>query len=581
MREALESAIHASRTGRLDEALTSVRALLRTHPRDLDARMTLGYLLHQAGDYDQAIHHLERVASGRPGDPQPLNNLANVMMAAGRWKDAAARFRTATDSAPGYRPAWNGGCLALMHAGDASGAIEFSERALRIHPPWPELMLSRTGAMSLADRLEDAVTELRSACVLFPAHALLRSGLLLALNAVDAPAEEVAREHRAYAACVTERPVPTDRDPSPERQLRIGILSSDLRTHSVAYFAKAIIEHLPEEAVVVAISTMSREPGEPMTTSLRAQCDEWVDAGELDDAALDRRIRELGIDVLVELNGHTGGNRLAALDRKPAPVIVTAIGYPNTTGHPCIDARIVDSITDPPGTDHRCTEQLLRLDPCFLCYSPPADAPDPSMPAPGSPVTFGSFNETKKARAESVGLWAGPLRELPGSRLVIKARSAAEPTVRASLLGRFASAGIDPARVEILPFAADTRSHLALYSRVHVALDPTPYNGTTTTCEALWMGVPVVTLTGDRHASRVGTSLLHSIGMAEWCAATPADFTRIAVGLAGDPGRLGSLRSGLRDQVRRSPLSDGPAYGRRFHEAIRVRWREWCARSRA
>jgi predicted O-linked N-acetylglucosamine transferase (SPINDLY family) len=260
---------------------------------------------------------------------------------------------------------------------------------------------------------------------------------------------------------------------------------------------------------------------------------------------------------------------------------VTAIGYPNTTGHPCVDARVVDSITDPPGTDHRCTERLLRLDPCFLCYAPPEDAPHPSMPDPGSPVTFGSFNETKKVRAESVALWAGALRELPDSRLVIKARSAAEPTVRASLLGRFASAGIDPARVEILPFAADTRSHLAMYSRVHVGLDPTPYNGTTTTCEALWMGVPVVTLTGDRHASRVGTSLLHAIGMAEWCAATPADFTRIAVGLARDPGRLASLRGSLRDTVRRSPLADGPAYGRRFHAAIRECWREWCARSRA
>jgi predicted O-linked N-acetylglucosamine transferase (SPINDLY family) len=581
MREALEAAIHASRSGQIDRALASVRAMVRAHPRDMDARMTLGYLLHQAGDHEQAIHQLERVASARPGDPQPLNNLANVMMATGRWKEAAERFRAATDAAPGYRPAWNGGCIALLHAGDAIGAIEFSERALRVHAPWPELMLSRTGALGLADRLEDAVSELRSACERFPESALLRSSLLLAVNALTAPVDDVVRDHRAYASCVAQPPRPPEPDASPDRQLRVGILSSDLRTHSVAYFARAVIAHRPAGTTIIAVSTTIRDHAEPMTAALRAQCDEWIDAGELDDAALDRRIRELGIDVLVELNGHTGGNRLVALDRKPAPVIVTAIGYPNTTGHPCVDARVVDSITDPPGTDHRCTERLLRLDPSFLCYAPPEDAPDPSMPDPGSPVTFGSFNETKKVRAESVALWAGALRELPDSRLVIKARSAAEPTVRASLLGRFASAGIDPARVEILPFAADTRSHLAMYSRGHVGLDPTPYNGTTTTCEALWMGVPVVTLTGDRHASRVGTSLLHAIGMAEWCAATPADFTRIAVGLARDPGRLASLRGSLRDTVRRSPLADGPAYGRRFHAAIRECWREWCARSRA
>jgi predicted O-linked N-acetylglucosamine transferase (SPINDLY family) len=581
MREALETAIGTFKSGRLEEALASVRAIVRTRPKDFESRLLLGFLLHQAGEHGQAMHHLEQVVAARPNDPQPRNNLANVMMAVGRWKDAAAHLRTATESTPSYQPAWNGLCVALLHSGDAMGAIDASSRALRVHALWPDLALSRTNALAMADRLEDAVNELRSACRSFPGNSLIRGNLLLQTNALSLDAEDVALEHRAYARCVTCEADPPARDASPGRQLRLGILSSDLRTHSVAYFVRAVLEHRPAGGAVVAISTAIRNPDEPMTASLRAHCDEWVDAGELDDAALDRRIRELGIDVLVELNGHTGGNRLAALDRKPAPVIVTAIGYPNTTGHPCVDARIVDSTTDPSGTDHRCTERLLRLDPCFLCYSPPAEAPEPSIPDPGSPITFGSFNETKKVRAESVALWAGPLRELPDSRLVIKARSAAEPTVRASLLGRFASVGIDPARIEILPFAADTRSHLALYSRVHVALDPTPYNGTTTTCEALWMGVPVVTLTGDRHASRVGTSLLRAIGMAEWCAATPADFTRIAVGLAGDPGRLGSLRSGLREQVRRSPLTDGPAYGRRFHAAIRACWREWCARSRA
>lgn len=581
MRESLESAIGASRSGRIDAALASARAMVKARPKDLEARLTLAFLLHQAGEHDQAIHHMERVVAARPDDPQARNNLANVLMAVGRWSDAVAQFRRATDMSPGYRPAWNGLCVALLHGGDAAGAIEASSRARRLHEPWPELALSRTNALGLADRVEDAVAELRDACAAFPGHAVLRGTLLLALNSIGEDPEAVAREHRAYASCVAARQEPPARDPSPERPLRVGILSSDLRTHSVAYFVRAVIEHRPADAAVVAISTSIRNHSEPMTAALRARCDEWIDAGELDDAALDRRIRELGIDVLVELHGHTGGNRLAALDRKPAPVILTAIGYPNTTGHPSIDARIVDSITDPPGTDHRCTERLLRLDPCFLCYAPPEDAPDPSMPGPGSPITFGSFNETKKVRAESVALWAGALRELPDSRLVIKARSAAEPTVRASLLDRFASAGIDPARVEILPFAADTRSHLAMYSRVHVGLDPTPYNGTTTTCEALWMGVPVVTLTGDRHASRVGTTLLHAIGKAEWCAADPEEFTRIAVGLARDPERLGSLRAGLRDALRRSPLVDGPSYGRRFHAAIRECWREWCARSRA
>jgi protein O-GlcNAc transferase len=581
MRESLESAMRSARGGRLADALASVRAMVRAQPGDLESRAVLGFLLSQSGEHDQAAHHLARIVAARPGDPQALNNLANALIAAGRHHEAVVHFRAATAAAPGYQPAWNGCCIALMHAGDAAGAVACSDLALRHHAPWPELVMSRTVAMLACDRVEEAVAELERATAAFPSHRLLRSSLLLALNSVAADPEAVAAAHRGLSACIESRATPPSRDPDPARPPVIGILSADLRTHSVAYFARAILEHRPADARIIAFSTSAPSDSDPVTAALRARCDRWIEAGTLDDAALDRSIRECGIDVLLELNGHTAGNRLAALDRKPAPVIVSAIGYPNTTGHPCVDVRIVDSVTDPPGTEGRCTERLVRLDPCFLCYSAPEDAPMPELPPVGTPPTFGSFNETKKLRAETVALWTPVMRAVPEARLVIKARAASEPLVRDALMRRLAEGGVDAARIDILPFAPDTRSHLAQYGRVHVALDSTPYNGTTTTCEALWMGVPVVTLEGDRHAARVGASLLAAAGLPELVARTPGEFASVASGLVRDRERLETLRRGLRQRVAASALADWPAYGRRFHDALRACWREWCARSRA
>ena len=295
--------------------------------------------------------------------------------------------------------------------------------------------------------------------------------------------------------------------------------------------------------------------------------------------SLDDAIRAERIDVLVELSGHTGANRLTALASKPAPVIVSAIGYPNTTGLPAVDWRVVDSITDPPGAEAFCTERLLRLDPCFLCYRPPDLDVEPAMPA-ADPVTFGSFNNSAKIGAECTALWARVLQAVPGSRLLVKTQTLADPAVQQAIRRRLAEGGIDEDRVELIAQASTRAEHLALYGRVHVALDSVPYNGTTTTCEALWMGVPVVALLGDRHASRVSASLLSAAGHPEWVAEDAEGVVRIAAALAGDTPHLAAIRSSLRDELRASPLLDSKAYAQRFHAAIRGCWREWCASQR-
>ena len=365
-------------------------------------------------------------------------------------------------------------------------------------------------------------------------------------------------------------------DPSPDRPLKLGVLSGDMKTHSVAFFAQAFMSGRPAGCELTVFSSGNARADNPMRERLVGMADAWVDATVFNDAALDAAIRARGIDVLVELGGHTSGGRMGALDSGPAPVIVSAIGYPNTTGHPSVGWRIVDSSTDVAGSDSLCTERLLRIDPCFLCYSPPTDAPAPILPLSGSAITFGSFNLAPKITDRTMRLWAAALNGVANSRLLVKCKSIADPGTREFFMKRLELAGIEASRVELLPYAAGLQEHWSTYSRVHVALDTTPYNGTTTTCEALWMGVPVVTLAGDRHAARVGVSLLTAAGHPEWIASTPDEFAAKALALASDGVGLAALRAGLRDQVKASVLCDQVSYAKRFHAALRDAWRAYC-----
>jgi len=391
------------------------------------------------------------------------------------------------------------------------------------------------------------------------------------------PPAELAAAHKRFRAAATAPPRPPKPARDPERPLRIGVLSGDLRTHSVGYFVEPFVRGKPAGVTLVAFNAHPPIAGDRMEAMYRGLFDEWVEVAPLDDATLDRTIREKRIDILLELGGHTMTSRIAALDQKPAPVVVTAIGYPNTTGHAAVDWRLVDSITDPPGSEALSTERLLRLDPCFLCYAPPKDAPEPTVPPSDAPITFGSFNLTTKISADAIRLWRRVLDAVPGSRLLLKSKTLGDAHAKAHVLARLEAGGIDPARVEAIAYTASAREHLELYGRIHIGLDTMPYNGTTTTCEALWMGVPVVVLEGDRHAARVGASLLRAAGAPELVAADEDAYCAIVRDLVADRAKLEALRAGLRGRLSASALLDAGRYGERFHAALRGCWREWCA----
>ena len=253
------------------------------------------------------------------------------------------------------------------------------------------------------------------------------------------------------------------------------------------------------------------------------------------------------------------------------------IGYPNTTGLPAVGWRVVDSVTDPPDAEWPCTERPLRIDPCFLCYTPPEDAPEPAMPAADAPITFGSFNNVAKISAGTLRAWSEILEALPGSRLVLKSASLDFHDTADRVLEAFEEFGIAAGRIELRGWAAQREAHLKMYEDIDIALDTFPYNGTTTTCEALWMGVPVVTLAGDVHMSRVGASLLAAAGLNNLIAHDADGFVKIAVEIARDYARRRELRSGLRQQLARSRLLDHPGFTRGLEAQYRHAWRCCCA----
>jgi len=311
----------------------------------------------------------------------------------------------------------------------------------------------------------------------------------------------------------------------------------------------------------------------------RGDASEWRSRVGQPAAACADIVRDLKIDILIDLAGHTAGHRLDLFTLKPAPVQMTWLGYPNTTGLDAIDYRLTDSRADPPGpADQWSSETLLRLPDCFHCY-----AGDEALPAPrfenrqADGPTLGSFNNTAKLSDRTVSLWARVLEESPGASLLLKGHGLADPDSAAYLLSRFEdrAPGVSE-RIELIGWTRGQDEHLALYDRIDIALDPTPYNGTTTTCEALWMGAPVVTLEGETHAGRVGVSLLTAVGLTSLIARTEDDYVGIVRELAVNRDALFETKTGLRQRMRASPLCDAEGFARSFEAALRDAWRTWC-----
>ncbi|MFM9995138.1 MAG: tetratricopeptide repeat protein [Phycisphaerales bacterium] len=575
--------------GRLVQAEQVLRRALQADPGRYDANHLMALVLMNAGAPDRAEYFIRRAVASRPTDPELHNSLGLVLAAKGASADAARAFEESSRLGPAYGPPLLGLGNLRTEALDFDAAEECYRRAAALTPGDAAVACNAAMLLLKTGRADEAAAALRAVLKDHPGHLEALDRLAHVLNYVEgADARDVFEVHAAYGRLL-ESLVPAMPPPAqtrePERRLRVGYLSPDFRAHSVASFIEPLLEQ-HDRAAFEVLCYSTGKGSDATTARLRSHAAAWRDVGAVDDGAAAERIRADRVDVLVELSGHTAGGRLGIMARRPAPVQATFIGYPHTTGLTRVDVRLVDAHTDPAGapTDARATERLIRVPGCFLCYRPPPMEDDPGVsPAPsagGAPVTFGSFNHLPKVGPGLVALWSRVLLGVPRSRLVLKSINLVGGATRERLLGRFAAAGVDPRRVELLAGLPSRREHLGAYARVDVALDTFPYHGTTTTCEALWMGVPVVTLAGDVHASRVGVGLLKAADLAELIAGTPDGYVALAASWAGDPARLASLRGSLRERVRGSGLCDGPGYARRIETALRGAWRAWCADAR-
>jgi len=520
------------------------------------------------------------------GKAEAQLELGNRLNGMGFSEEAVEVYRDAIAAKPGLAAAYVGlaGChIRAYRLGDAIAAC----RAGLEHEP-RSLMLRGNLAVSLlqSGRAREAARILAEARRDEPGNEMLASNLAVTMNyAGDVSGRDARAAHEAYAAVLErEFPVPAARRPldaDPERRLRVGIVSADLRAHPCGTFIEPWLAGHSKDGF--AITCYSVGPEDAATRRLRGHPVAWRSVPQVGVAALAEGIKSDGIDVLMDLSGHTQGHRLGVFQRRPAPVQVTYFGYPNTTGMRVFDGRLVDSITNPAGSEALATEPLVRMDPCFLCFPPPSGAPEvggpPMESAEGEArgvVTFGSFNNVAKIDERTIELWAKVLRAVPRSRLLLKYYALSQEYVREDLLGRLVAGGIEAERVVFDPPGKGTMETLRAYQRVDIGLDTFPYHGTTTTCEALFMGVPVVTRMGDVCAARVSGSILAAAGAPEWAAKTDEEFVAIAAGLAGDAAGLARTRAGLRERVLASALCDEAAFVARLEAAIRALWAAAC-----
>ncbi len=565
---------------RFEAAEMAARRALELDPGHAVAAANLGGSLVGQGRYGEAAEPLERARALGRDNPALWRNTGHLRLALDDAAAAERAFRRALeldaddlDSIKGL-----GFALAKRRAlAEAEGQLE-RYVARRPQPSQAHFMLGHL--RFLAGRQEDGIAPLSQGAERPGASAADASTHLFDLNYMPGLAPEtLLSAHRRWSERFAGRPVAADgfgNDRDPHRRLRVGFVSPDFRAHSVSFFLRPLLDHLDGSGIEAhAYADVAHPDG--ITARLRQSVPQWRDIWRKPDEAVLAQIRADGIDVLVDLAGHTADNRLTLFARRAAPVQATYLGYPATTGLPAMDARIVDRRSDPDGAEAHASERLCRLDRCFLAYSPdsyPEIAPPPAL-ARGS-ISFGSFNNIAKLNREVVKAWAGLLRAVQGSRLVLKHDVSHDPMVQAHLVGQFEDEGVGRHRLAFLERTPDLDSHLAAYGEVDIALDPFPYNGTTTTCEALWMGVPVVTLAGSHHAARVGASLLSAAGFDAWIAADTTDYVRTAAQLAGSPRLLEALRRLLRPELAGSPLCDGAALARAFEQALRGLWREWC-----
>jgi protein O-GlcNAc transferase len=607
-----------------DEAVASYRQALEIEPDYAEVHCSLGVALKELGQLENAVASFQRALELKPDLSEAHANLGNVqqelynkgnalmdnrkfgnaaecyrnalkiepnlaeahcnlgvaMENLGRYKDAVASYQRAVEIKPDYLEAHFDLGNALKELGQLENAVASYRRALQIKPDFADAHNNLGMALQELGQLESAVDSYRRAAEAKHDFVYSLDNLLLVLNYITGhtPAyylEQARRYGQIVAAQAGERFTAWQCAAQPER-LRVGLVSGDFNQHSVGHFLEGLLANIdPARIELIAYPTHRKE--DALTARIRPYFSAWNSLIGKSDEAAARLIHADGVHVLIDLAGHTANNRLPVFAWKPAPVQVTWLGLPTTTGVAEMDYVLGDPHAIPAGFDNHFSETVWRLPESYLCLTVPASsvkvAPLPAWSA--GYVTFGSFNNLTKMTDAVVKVWARILESIPNSRLLLKAKQLTDPAVCDKTRQRFVSCGVSPDRLQLGGMIASRDDHLAAYNKVDIALDTFPYPGVTTSAEALWMGVPVLSLEGDRFLSCTAGSIARNAGLPDWIAADEADYVAKAVAFASDLERLASLRASLRQQVLASPLFDAPRFARNFEDALWGMWQRY------
>jgi protein O-GlcNAc transferase len=574
--EAFALALERHRAARLAEAERGYRAILQRDPQHADSLHMLGVIALQTRNLASALELVQRAVALRPDAAACRNTLGQILERHGRDDEAAACYEAAIELDPADAEAYNNLGYLRARQDRLTDAAALYHKAIERDPTYAEPHTNRGNLLKDLGELDAALASYRRAVELRPDLSALHSNLLLTLHYHPAcsPAD-LLREHRAWAQrhvaplAAARRPHPNGREP--DRRLRIGYVSPDFREHPVARFVLPLYrEHDRAQVEVFTYSDVTRS--DPVTRLLRDHVDQWRDVSTLRDEQLADLVRADEIDVLVDLAAHSGRNRLLTFARKPAPVEITYLAYCSTTGVDAIDYRVTDRFLDPPGEPGHYTETSLRLPQCYWCYSAPPLGGGPATERAAGPLTFGCLNNFAKVSDVTLALWMRLLLRVPEARLLIYARTEGHrDRVRRALR----AAGLEESRAAFVG-RQSLVDYLQTYREIDVALDPYPYGGGTTTCDALWMGVPVVSLAGRTAVSRAGSTLLSNVGLAHLIARSEAQYVELATALIRDVEAVAELRRTLRQRLESSPIMDAPQFARDFEAALRAAWRAWC-----
>ena len=596
------------------EALSYVERAVKIAPNNSTILFNYAFVLKENGDKLKAKSAFERAIELDPNSIEALLGLGRLLTELGDYENCRELFQKAIDIKPDYYAPYASMGISYYKS-NARESVKWFDKALEINPKADDVYSLRGYALNILGDTEAAEMSLRKAIELSETHAeyhqnlgnvlvvqskigealehckrsielnprnnLAFSNVLLYMHYIpQSTRDDIWKLHQTYSNLFEPKDLelhPYLSEPRTDRKIRIGLVSSDFRKHSVAYFVEPLLTH-KDSANFEYYTYANVKVPDKFSQRIADFSTKWQSILQLSDVEAAELIRQDKIDILVDLGGHTADNRLKVFCLKPAPVQVSWLGYPDTTGLKSIDYRLVDDITEPEGAEKYSSEKIIRLPGGFHCYSPFDDSPDvsPSPSKKNGYVTYGSFNNFAKCSPETIFLWSEILKNVPNSRIVLKALSLGDKYVQEFAYKSFESFGISRDRVSMYPRTKSLNDHFKNYNDIDIALDTYPYNGTTTSCEAMWMGVPMVTFYGPNHASRVGLSLLTHMGIQELAGASPEEYVNKAVALGLSEEVRDELRSTIRERLKNSPIIDATHFAKKFENAMTAMWKTYC-----